>query len=79
MPAKRRKPKRRPGDNVDDWFVYFWTGTDYCHDLPFTTDEEARAAAPDAWRRLGATFLANPGHDPAGTIPWALRTLGEPR
>ena len=33
----------------------------------------------EAWRRFGAGFLANRPHDPAGRLPWALRTLGEPK
>jgi hypothetical protein len=78
MPVKRRKPKRRPGDDPENWRWMFEVGTDYPGDLKFSSHEEALAAAPDAWRRFGSAFLASRPENFARDIPWALKEFGEP-
>jgi hypothetical protein len=78
MPVKHRRSKRRPGEDAEAWEWMFEVGTDYPNDLGFSTHEEARAAAPDAWRRFGASFLANRPAQFARDVPWALREFGEP-
>lgn len=87
MPVKKRRPKSRhtPAAEMAAWRMFFRTGHDYLNDLArvglddgrgFTNEATAAAAAPDAWRRLGADFLDAYGRDEAR---WALAHLGEPR
>lgn len=85
MPTKRTKRSRSP--HVDDaaalavWDMFFESGVDHFHQLPelgITTREEAHAAAPEAWARLGARFLERREPDKHRPEPWALRELGAP-
>ena len=77
MPAKRRRSKRRPGEDLADWECMFEVGVDYFGGLNLT-EAEAREQAPAAWRRHGVRFLAE-RHDPSGKIvPWALQEFGPP-
>jgi hypothetical protein len=89
MPVKRRIGKRRltPEIELQAWRFVFRTGYDWLGDLTAlgferwpNSEREIRAAAPDAWRRLGRTYLER--YPKARTGPygpcWALRTLGEP-
>ena len=84
MPVERRADKRRldPAAELAAWSMVFACGRDHFHDLPrigVRTDDHGpdRAAAEDAWRRLGARFLAEP-QDPHLTPCWALQEFGEP-
>jgi hypothetical protein len=84
MPVKRRAAKRRLdlAAELQAWSMVFACGRDYFNDLPsigVLTDGSRpdRAAAEDAWRRLGARFLAEP-QDPHLTPAWALKEFGEP-
>ena len=86
MPLKRRTEKRRmdPAAELAAWSMVFQSGWDYFGDLPrlgVLMDEHGhrpdRAAAEEAWRRLGARFLAEP-QDPHLTPSWALKEFGEP-
>ena len=82
MPVRARRSKRRTSHvaELDAWETLFATGYDYFDDLGFggrRGTERARAAAADAWRRLGARFLAN-RTDGWSCEPWALQTFGEP-
>jgi hypothetical protein len=88
MPVKSRRAKRRldPAAELEAWAMTFETGRDYFNDLvPFcfphgsAGEDEVYAAAPEAWRRLGAMFMAiwePTAHRP---LPWALEEFGDPR
>ena len=99
MPVKRRKPKQRQTTEaeMEAWSVMFEGGHDWFGSLePFgftrnDSDEEARAAAPEAWKRLGAMFLEEREPRPSDTTPvpahlvgvvsmhpWALYEFGKP-
>ena len=85
MPVKRRAEKRRldPAAELAAWSMTFQCGCDYLQELPrigIQTDGCSRpdlAVAEDAWRRLGARFLAEP-QDPRPTPAWALKQFGDP-
>jgi hypothetical protein len=79
MPVKARHAKRRRSLTADlhAWEMLFTCGTDYFGDLGMS-DAEALAAAPEAWRRLGAAFLATWQPETPRAVPWALQTYGEP-
>jgi hypothetical protein len=83
VPVKRRHPKRRTTAEAElaAWSMLFEGGHDYFNALGFGygNDAEAREAAPDAWRRLGAAFLAARPENAGRAVPWALDALGEPR
>lgn len=92
MPVKRRPGKRRIGDaaEVEAWSELFTCGYDYFGDLrPYgfhgagDADREARAAAPEAWKRLGKVYLetvwANRNRsDGQRQMPWAVQEFGKP-
>lgn len=75
MPVKRRRGKRRlsRAAELEAWEVVFQTGRDFFGDLEDIGVEDTPEARRDAWRRLGADFLASAAAD-----PWALREYGEP-
>ena len=85
MPPKRRAAKRRLNAEAElaAWSMLFACGHDYFQELPaigVPTDPYSRpnrAAVAEAWRRLGARFLATP-QEPHLTPCWALREFGEP-
>ncbi len=84
MAAKRRNPKRRltPDAELEAWEMVFASGWDFFDDVgrlgvPMEDHRPDRAAAEDAWNRLGARFLAAKA-DPVGGTPWALAEFGEP-
>ena len=91
MPAKRRNSKRRTSSNaeVEAWSDLFTCGYDFFGDLePWgfprnnDADRAARAAAPEAWQRLGAAFLENWSPHPAPgqrQTPWAVEEFGYPK
>lgn len=94
MPRRRRVPKRRADPQVEAnaWASVFETGFDFFDDLEAIgladptagvsgSDAEKvafRAAAKDAWRRLGAAFMVS--WEARGTLekPWALEQFGNP-
>ena len=85
MPPKRRPGKRRldPETELEAWSMVFACGHDYFGDLPrigVPMDEHGhgpeRAAAEEAWHRLGARFLVEKA-DPVQGTPWALSEFGE--
>lgn len=85
MPVKRRRPKYRVDSAAElaAWAPLFDSGYDFFGDLaPFgfpggDADEAVRAAAPEAWRRLGAAYLTSELYDPSRAC-WALETFGRP-
>ena len=84
MPVKLRQPKRRTTveAEVKAWSMLFECGYDYFNDLGFgygsDAVEPARKAAPTAWKRLGAAFLASRPENVSSDVPWALQELGPP-
>jgi hypothetical protein len=82
MPVKLRKPKKRRTFEADleAWSMLFECGYDFFNELEFGygSDDVARGAAPEAWARLGAAFLANRPANASRAVPWALETLGPP-
>jgi hypothetical protein len=90
MPVKRRQTKRRLGDagEVQAWSELFACGYDFFGDLePFgfpgrDADRAARAAAPEAWKRLGKVYMETvwaargPGQP---DTPWAVEQFGDPK
>jgi hypothetical protein len=88
MPAKRHQPKRKIGEAEETalWadlfeygFSHFFAGD--VEDLGFADKYAANRAAPEAWMRLGAYYMANvwPGlARPAALRPWALEVFGPP-
>lgn len=84
--AKRRTPKRRISDAAElaAWSELFASGYDFFGDLePFgftrdDSDREARAAAREAWKRLGEAFMATRAALPGVASLWALDTFGRP-
>ena len=80
MPVRRRVPKARPIE-IEMWRMMFTAGFDFFNDLEplgYASEAEARAAAPEAWRRLGAEFLRTWTPTGATETPWALEEFGEP-
>jgi hypothetical protein len=89
MPVKRRVSKRKtlsPAVELTAWGELFTTGDDTFGELDlvgfaWTADGEraARAAAPEAWHRLGEAFMAKWEPDPGvRDEPWALQRFGKP-
>ena len=82
MPVKLRKAKRHTSvaAEVERWSMLFETSFDYFDALGFghANEASARDAAPEAWQRLGAQFLANRSENAAREIPWALEQFGSP-
>lgn len=84
MPVKRRKAKTRLRDQtpLSAWRIFFKAGHDFLKDLrPYGihSNDEAQAAAPEAWLRLGEEFMAGIGPQPDYAMPpWALETFGKP-
>ena len=81
MPVKQRRAKRRNCD-APNWATLFETGWDFFHDLDeigITTHDQAIAAAPEAWARLGDDFLAHWVPTAARSEPWALEEFGPPK
>jgi hypothetical protein len=74
---KRRKAKRRPTDDPENWDLLFECGTDYFNNLGFGYGPEATApaneAAREAWRRFGAAFLANRPANTSRPVPLGSR------
>lgn len=88
MPVKRRVPKRRASVEAEiaAWAETFETGFDFFGDLePFgfpAGSDSIRSiwkAAPEAWQRLGAVFLASWQPTAARSTPWAQEQFGEPQ
>ena len=76
MPVKRRNAKRRLSAEaeLEAWADMFESGYDFFGDLnvfDIMTDAEGRAAAAEAWRRLGAAFLAEWKPTVTTAKPWA--------
>ena len=88
MPVRARNAKKRisTAAELEAWETLFATGYDFFGDLGLHHKEhtpEARAAAKEAWHRLGANFLDNRA-DPSRADgwagePWALEEFGPPR
>jgi hypothetical protein len=92
MPVKRRQGKRRLGEaaELEAWGELFTCGYDFFGDLePFgfpggDTDRAARAAAPQAWKRLGIAYLETAWADRykgsgQRQTPWAVEEFGYPK
>lgn len=96
MPVKRRNAKRRtdPQAELQAWSGLFKCGFDFFDELEHfgfpqggpNGEGAKRAAAKDAWTRLGAAFLpewnagglhGRPMSVPLDT-PWALNEFGDP-
>ena len=80
MPVRRRISKARP-DELAMWAMLFTTGYDFFGDLSplaYANEAEAQAAAPAAWKRLGAQFMRTWEPTVNTEIPWALTEFGEP-
>ncbi len=88
MPRRQRQAKRRvsPEAEVEAWATLFATGHDFFSDLKewgfeielFDPGTAARAAAPEAWKRLGRMFIDRGLGDAFNGETWALRQFGEP-
>jgi len=88
MPRRQRQAKRRasPEAELEAWATLFATGHDFFSDLKewgfvresFAPGTAARAAAPEAWKRLGRIFLDRGLGDAFNGEPWALKQFGEP-
>jgi hypothetical protein len=94
MPRRRRVPKRRADPQVEAnaWASVFESGFDFFDELAVIglTDPTAgvtgtdaakaefRATAQDAWRRLGAAFMAGWEQKAVRERPWALEEFGAP-
>jgi hypothetical protein len=86
LPVKRRIAKRRISTEAElkAWDMMFSCGYDFfssLEDLGYRNEAEARAAAPEAWKRLGRAFLAE--YDDSGEraihgVPWAEEQFGVP-
>jgi hypothetical protein len=87
MPVKRRRPKRRLDDAAElaVWFDVFETGFAFFGEfeavtgIPTTDIAAVRAAASEAWRRLGNAFLAQWTPTLSQPVAWAAAELGVPR
>jgi hypothetical protein len=85
-------PRRRPSESdaaaeLKAWRIMFASGRDYLGMLrklgTVPLDEQglpSREVAADAWRRLGARFLAKYNYTPSpyNLAPWGLREFGPP-
>ncbi len=88
MPVRARRPKRRTSEAADleVWETLFETGMDLYSDLESALRYGPRSASEhavvrEAWRRLGARFLAarrEAAEQWVREVPWALETYGEP-
>ena len=86
MPVRRRRPKRRHSveAELESWRCLFECGHDFFSDLEefgFATEPAARAAAPEAWDRLGAFLMGSwrpEGPPPHRQVPWAFEQFGAP-
>ncbi len=78
MPVKRRNPKQRASAEAAAWATMFSSGWDFFRDLAPLSETDARAAAPQAWRQLGAAFMDGWRPSEARQTPWALETFGPP-
>lgn len=88
MPRRQRQAKRRnsPEIEAEAWATLFATGRDFFDDLKewgfrrelFAPGTAARAAAPEAWKRLGRIFLDRGLGDGFLCETWALKQFGEP-
>ncbi len=88
MPRRHRQAKRRvaPEAEAEAWATLFATGYDFFGALKewgferelFAPGTAARAAAPEAWARLGRIFLDRRMGDGFNGEPWALKQFGEP-
>ena len=84
MPLKRRIDKRRSLNEfapLQDWLIFFKTGHDYLRDLHrygLATDEAARIAGADAWKRLGSEFMETWEPHASARWPWAYEEYGAP-
>ena len=83
--VKRRFAKQRmtPAAELREWEAMFEAGAAFAGEpeaLGFSGDQEdMRAAAPKAWRRLGDLFLATWKPTDVRPTPWALEQFGEPK
>jgi hypothetical protein len=86
MPRRIRHAKRRTNDDAEAkaWETMFECGYDFFDELEpfgFASEEDAKASAQDAWKRLGVRFMeqwrAKP-HSSARATPWAFDQFGEP-
>jgi len=88
MPVKRRVPKGKigPAAELAAWSELFETGYDFFGDLEplgfngsSDADRASRAAAKEAWERLGGLFMQTWQPEPNGRQkPWAFEEYGEP-
>ena len=82
MPVKLRRNKRHTSvaAQVQAWSMLFESGHDFFDALGFghANEASAQAAAPEAWRRLGAEFMAARQPSAARELPWALEEFGSP-
>ncbi|WP_167458633.1 hypothetical protein [Mesorhizobium kowhaii] len=83
--ATKRTPLRRrqigSAAELAAWSDAFTCEFDFFNDLePFGlfTDAEVKAAAPEAWKRLGGAFLASWKPTDTRETPWALDEFGAP-
>lgn len=83
MPVKRRAAKRRVHHAAE---LAAWSGVFECEydffgdleDFGISGDKAVREAAPEAWQRLGAEFMAGWKPTQVRETPWALEEFGEP-
>jgi hypothetical protein len=83
MPVKRRVSKRRVDARaeLDAWQSTFDAGVTFDGDLQCVgiTGHPTVDQVAEAWRRLGARFIAERGHrTDTGATHWALEQFGEP-
>jgi hypothetical protein len=86
MPVKRHIAKRRisPEAELEAWEMMFSSGYDFFYaleELGYASEAEARAAAPEAWARLGRAFLESYDRDGERAMhgtPWAEEQFGVP-
>ena len=84
MSVKLRRGKRRIDATAElaAWNLTFTCGCDFFGQLAdewdFKTPDEVAAAAPNAWQRLGARFLAEWRPSVHRDEPWALEEFGPP-
>jgi len=88
MPVKRRNSKQRFSDAalLEAWSMPFQCGCDFFSDLrplgievrSLEGSEEAMDAAEEAWKELGAAFMAEWQPTEVRKLPWAAEQFGEP-
>ncbi len=88
MPRRQRQAKRRasPEAELEAWGMAFLSGHDFLGDLapwgfPPGPDgtPAVRAAAGDAWARLGRMYLDRLDRHVYPDAPWAQKQFGEPK